>query len=145
MTNNYDPPTQTQEQQLLQQKFQAQLQATFSSDEWPVFIETHKDFSSCQLTLSVHTGIRWFDGHFPDQPVLAGVVQTHWAGELGRWIFAIEDDFIGMENLKFQTVILPDKEVTLRFDYDREKKSLKFKYFDDESSYSEGKLTFAKG
>lgn len=119
------------------------LKTQFSSNEWPQFIQIQPQENGCELTIDINPEIRWFEGHFPGQPVLAGVVQTHWAGELGKYLFNIEEDFQRIDNLKFQSVILPPLIIALKFEYIEEKNSLKFKFCDDDCAYSEGKIVFA--
>ncbi len=119
------------------------LKSAFSSLEWPGFIAMNLDDDICILTVKIHHDIRWLEGHFPGQPVLAGVVQTHWAGSLCQYIFSIDDPFVGIDNLKFQSVIMPEKELDIRLEYNREKNTVKFRFYDELAVYSEGKIAFA--
>ncbi len=120
-----------------------QLKTRFSSDQWPHFRSAQTDGDACRLALHISAEICWFEGHFPGQPVLAGVVQTHWAGQLARFIFAVDGDFQRIDNLKFQTVVLPDSDIVLSLDFDRAANAVKFKFFGEESAYSQGKLVFS--
>jgi len=120
------------------------LKTRFASNEWPVFLHSNTEGKFCHLAINIHAGLRWFEGHFPGQPVLAGVVQTHWAGMLCRYIFSINDDFQRIDNLKFQSVILPGNDIELVLEYNGLANAVKFKYFDDQATFSEGKLVFAE-
>jgi len=122
-----------------------QLQDTFPAKEWPHFQAIEECEHEVTLNLDVHKDIRWFTGHFPEQAVLAGVVQTHWAGELGKYLFPLGENFVRLDNLKFQSVILPGQMLQLQMQYDPEKNSLKFKYFSGETTFSEGKFVFEQG
>lgn len=86
----------------------------------------------------------WLEGHFPQQPVVAGVVQTHWAGELAQYLFPLGDNFIRIDNLKFQQVILPGQSLQLSLDYSvaADSSAVKFRYQQGDSIFSEGKLVF---
>ena len=119
------------------------LSQLFDGDEWPTF-ESLETPGNTQALINLYTDERilWFEGHFPEQAVLAGVVQTHWAAELGKHLFPLGEDFQQLGNLKFQAVILPNQSVTLALDYKPETNSLSFKYYDDETNYSEGKFQF---
>ncbi|WP_086933108.1 hypothetical protein [Agarilytica rhodophyticola] len=119
------------------------IKTQFSSDEWPQFVSVQEQENGCGLTIDVNQNVRWFEGHFPGQPVLAGVVQTHWAAELGKFIFSIEEDFQRIDNLKFQNVIMPPLTIVLKLEFLSEKNALKFKFYDDDCTYSEGKIVFA--
>ena len=119
------------------------LQTLFPTEEWPTFVSIEELDNTITLDLLVTPSIRWFEGHFPEQPVLAGVVQTHWAGELGKHFFELGDAFKGLDNLKFHAVILPDQHLKLELRFDPEKKSLAFSYKDADTTYSEGKFRFS--
>jgi 3-hydroxymyristoyl/3-hydroxydecanoyl-(acyl carrier protein) dehydratase len=121
-----------------------ELSQRFPKAQWPLFESLNKNDNHVSLQINVHPDIHWFEGHFPDQPVLAGVVQTHWAGELGKYFFETGDEFCRIDNLKFQSVILPDMQLELILEYLVEKNSVKFQYRDQERIFSEGKIVFAK-
>jgi len=122
----------------------SQLSEQFPSDEWPHFLNVTKENNSVVLSIEIHPNIRWFTGHFPEQAVLAGVVQTHWAGEFGKYFFPLGEEFRRLDNLKFQSVILPKQTLNMSLQFDEEKHALKFKYYEDEKTYSEGKFFFEK-
>jgi len=120
-----------------------QLQSHFSGDEWPIMLSLDEENNQYSIQLDIKSDIRWFEGHFPGQPVLAGVVQTHWAGELSKYIFPVGDDFQRIDNLKFQSVILPDINLALKLVYLPNKNAVKFSYTDSDNNYSTGTLVFA--
>lgn len=124
----------------------AELTQRFSSHEWPKFVDIEAAANGWAISLFIDENIRWFTGHFPEQPVLAGVVQTHWAAELGKFLFPLGDNFIRIDNLKFQTVILPGQSVTLHLEYlpDSENCALKFRYVHGDIAFSEGKFVFRR-
>jgi hypothetical protein len=75
--------------------------------------------------------------------VVAGVVQTHWASEIAKWVFASGDEFIRIDNLKFQQVVLPEQQLQLTLDYSTNTTTaIKFRYSQGETLFSEGKLVF---
>ena len=118
------------------------LRQAFSSAEWPHFLQLDVAPNGYAIVLDIHAGIRWFDGHFPQQPVLAGIVQTHWAAELGKFLFPLSDKFVRVDNLKFQTVVLPGQQLTLLLEHLPNSGALKFRYVQDELNFSEGKCVF---
>ncbi|MDB4807084.1 hypothetical protein OAG89_03785 [Pseudomonadales bacterium] len=119
-----------------------QLQSDFAGDGWPIILSLDSEEHQYSLQLDIRSDIKWFEGHFPGQPVLAGVVQTHWAGELSKCFFPIGEDFQRIDNLKFQSVILPDIKLELRLVYLANKNAVKFSYSDSEHNYSTGTLIF---
>jgi 3-hydroxymyristoyl/3-hydroxydecanoyl-(acyl carrier protein) dehydratase len=135
----------------------AQLRDQFTSNHWPR-IETcelsEQDVSNpavnpqeCRLQLYIAEDMHWLTGHFPQQPVVAGVVQTHWAGEIAKYVFRLSDDFVRIDNLKFQQVILPAQSLSLKLQYapatePAKPSAVKFCYSKGERIFSEGKLIF---
>ncbi len=119
-----------------------ELHQHFCSPDWPEFLDAQLSGTTYTITLHVNPDIRWFEGHFPEQPILAGVVQTHWAAELGKFLFDITQDVIRIDNLKFQSVILPDQTLQLILDYLPDTNTLKFSYRSTELNFSEGKFLF---
>lgn len=118
------------------------LRHAFSGTEWPHFLGLDVVQNGYALALDIHASIHWFDGHFPQQPVLAGIVQTHWAVELGKFLFPLGDKFVRIDNLKFQTVVLPGQQLTLLLEHLPNSGAFKFRYVQDELNFSEGKCVF---
>ena len=69
-----------------------------------------------------------FEGHFPDQPILPGVVQVDWALRLGAEAFGPLGAFSSLEQLKFQAVITPGEPIELRLAWDAAAQELGFAY-----------------
>jgi acyl-coenzyme A synthetase/AMP-(fatty) acid ligase len=84
----------------------------------------------------------YFDGHFPDRPILAGVVQIDWAIALGRRCFDLPPAFQSIQGLKFQRMIPPGLPVTLELIYDPAKSCLSFKSSSELGSHAGGRIFF---
>ncbi|PKH07074.1 hypothetical protein [Moritella sp. Urea-trap-13] len=103
---------------------------------------------SAILTLHIPTDLDYFKGHFDQAPILAGVVQLHWAAELAQQYLDIAPtDVMGIQVLKFQEMILPGHEVVLTLTKKSTEKVL-FSYQStmangDVKSHSSGRLIFA--
>lgn len=123
----------------------AHLRHQFASTHWPRFDGLITCEQRCRLDIFIGADMHWLEGHFPQQPVVAGVVQTHWAGEIAKQLFATGDEFIRIDNLKFQQVILPEQslQLTLEANVSAENRSIKFCYRTDDTLFSEGKLVFS--
>ena len=125
------------------------LKKTYSDLCWPRFdslnidsIDTGSGASAKAVLQVIPTEeLHWFAGHFPSQPVLPGVVQTHWAGKLVRHIFSPAGTFSRIENLKFHSVVLPNMPLTLTL-YQKHSETFTFTYHHNEQILSEGKLVF---
>jgi len=93
------------------------------------------------LELDVPLDLAHFTGHFPQTPVLPGVVQVDWAQQLARQLIKdLPPRFSGMEVLKFQQLVRPGDrlQLTLRFDAPRGK--LYFTFRNGEAACSSGRI-----
>lgn len=116
----------------------------FQGDEWPELLDFEQHEDKCDFRLAIGAELKWLKGHFPNQPVLPGVVQTHWACCMARHVFSPQTSIKRIDNLKFQNVILPPQWVRLELVYHATKTFVTFRYSDTASTqpYSEGKLVF---
>jgi len=100
------------------------------------------------LTLHIPTDLDYFKGHFDQAPILAGVVQLHWAAEFAQQYLDIAPtDVMDIQVLKFQEMILPGHEVVLTLTKKSAEKVL-FSYQStmangEVKSHSSGRLIFA--
>jgi len=118
------------------------LFAGFNANDWPEILSFSQDSNEVVIVdMGVSENISWFKGHFPEQAVLPGVVQTHWVGCLSETLFKL-DDFTKVSNLKFKNMILPGVQVSLSLKHKEEKNSVVFKFYDDNMTYTEGQMFF---
>jgi acyl-coenzyme A synthetase/AMP-(fatty) acid ligase len=101
---------------------------------------TGADDASFQIHLPEN--LFYFEGHFEDTPILAGVVQLDWAIEFARQHLAIPGAFQRIEALKFFNVLMAGDDVTLTLGYDRDAGRLKFDYVSGEIRHSSGRVIF---
>ncbi|MCL2872547.1 MAG: AMP-binding protein [Betaproteobacteria bacterium] len=90
------------------------------------------------LTLALRDCLYAFDGHFPELPILPGVIQIDWALRLAQRCFPIEGRFSGLRQLRFQRILRPDDEVTLTLRFSPEKKEVRFSYASKWGEHSQG-------
>ena len=81
-----------------------------------------------RLTLRVDDNLFWFQGHFPDQPILPGVTQVDWAIRYALRVFDLKGSFSGVDKVKFQRPILPGNTLELLLNWDGAKQKLAFQY-----------------
>ncbi|MGE0115897.1 MAG: hypothetical protein AB7T07_13570 [Steroidobacteraceae bacterium] len=100
------------------------------------------DDAAVSIHLRVQPELSWFVGHFPEVPLLPGVVQTTWAVEFGRRHFELPPQFRYMNNMKFMRFILPGTQVELRLRYFADKGELSFEYREGAAVCASGRMGF---
>ncbi|MGI9323154.1 MAG: AMP-binding protein [Pseudomonadales bacterium] len=104
--------------------------------------DTRVDANERQLELTIQPELFYFQGHFPMQPILPGIVQVHWATHYGREAFPCCKTFARMEAVKFQQVIRPGQRLTLNIKHNSKNNKLTFAYFHNDLRFSSGRLCF---
>jgi len=92
------------------------------------------------IRLDLPEGHAAFAGHFPNQPILPGVVQTHWAIRLGAELLETGCDAATDFQVKFRRVIQPGEPLELSLRHDRAKASLSFEYRQQGEVASTGRI-----
>lgn len=125
----------------------AQLENQFDDALWPRLITCKVTEQELEVAFTLPSSLAYFEGHFPSQAVLPGVVQIHWAGELSRLIFDLEG-FIAMQNIKFINMALPEAQLRLQIvpRLDKQQVSFKYSHFDEGAPMiiSSGTLKFLR-
>lgn len=121
------------------------LTKMMTGDQWPQLLDLKQAEDMAELVLQIPADLRWLKGHFPSQPVVAGVVQTDWACRIALCLFNLEREPKRIDNLKFQNVIIPPQTVKLELLHATASQSIHFRYRNPElpdHTFSEGKLVF---
>lgn len=92
------------------------------------------------LALRIPIDMPLFDVHFPELPILPGVVQIAWALAYGKVYFNTPATCRRVEMLKFQRPLRPGDQVQLSLRYDPTLQRLHFGYARDDMEYSSGRL-----
>jgi len=109
---------------------------------WPEVLSENIDESQIDLQLFIPEDLDYFNGHFPDAPILAGVVQLHWAVEYTKKYFLFtEFEVKNIEVLKFQVVIIPGQKLQLTLIKKTANKVL-FSYGSDKGQHASGRIVF---
>jgi 3-hydroxymyristoyl/3-hydroxydecanoyl-(acyl carrier protein) dehydratase len=88
------------------------------------------------------SNLLYFDGHFPGQPILPGVVQLDWVIRFGRECFDLPAEFRAVHALKFRRVIPPNLPFTLELNYRPGTGMLDFKILSDLGTHASGRVLF---
>lgn len=101
---------------------------------------THQDDRHVFL-LDVLPGLPCFEGHFPSQPVLPGVVQLHWAALLARKHFGFKSAPREVRRLKFRSIVVPPRRIELQMERVKEN-SVAFSITSEGVAHAAGTLIF---
>lgn len=99
----------------------------------------------CILTLELPQNLCYFEGHFPDKPILAGVVQLEWAIVFGReYLDICKNDVTSVEVLKFQQLTVPGSTIKLTLTAKSDNK-FTFGYASDVGNHASGRIKLGDG
>lgn len=101
-----------------------------------------KEFQRAVYELTPPSNLLYFEGHFPNTPILPGVVQVHWAIHYGRQCFDLPKTFRQISKLKFQKVIQPNTTITLELTHETTKNQLNFIYYSKIGQHASGSICF---
>jgi 3-hydroxymyristoyl/3-hydroxydecanoyl-(acyl carrier protein) dehydratase len=120
------------------------------SGKYPTIVQSqHPASNEVELLLNIDRDICYFDGHFPQAPILPGVVQIHWAEHYGREYFTEQlparESFSQLEAIKFQHIIRPSQQVKLKLTWLADKRKLNFQLSDQQGDmqYATGRIAFS--
>ncbi len=94
------------------------------------------------LDLHIPAELSYFLGQFPNMPVLPGVVQVDWAIHYAHHHLPVTGDFIAIEHIKFQSLVLPDAILELALNWHSESYHLEFSFTTRARKYSSGRILF---
>ncbi len=106
----------------------------------PIILSQNIDLPLAEFELLVPEDLFYLQGHFPEEPVLPGVVQIDWAISLARSVFSLMPDFLGLESLKFHRIIKPLTQLKLVLEHAETSGKLQFSYTSDAGQHSQGRV-----
>jgi 3-hydroxymyristoyl/3-hydroxydecanoyl-(acyl carrier protein) dehydratase len=92
------------------------------------------------LTIDMSPELAAFSGHFPNNPILPGVVQIDWAVRFAAIHFGIKEISARDFQVKFRNIIRPGEPLALTFKLDCSKNRLSFTYQSGDALMSSGQL-----
>jgi 3-hydroxymyristoyl/3-hydroxydecanoyl-(acyl carrier protein) dehydratase len=108
-----------------------------------IFSATEVTATTVRRRLRVASDQAWFAGHFPGEPILAGVVQVQLAVESARLLPGIAAQPSAIHQLKFKAPIRPDCELDLELQLDASRQTVSFRYTCGTTECSSGRLLYA--
>ncbi|MDH3613130.1 MAG: hypothetical protein OEU90_10975 [Gammaproteobacteria bacterium] len=115
-----------------------------ADSNFPRVLSATADSGCVRVKLDISPDLTWFRGHFPDQPVLPGVIQLHWAVIVSRAFFEFSGSPRELKRLKFKKIVTPPRvlELSLRWHASNE---VQFEFCGPDAQYSLGRLVFPEG
>jgi 3-hydroxymyristoyl/3-hydroxydecanoyl-(acyl carrier protein) dehydratase len=71
------------------------------------------DGDRAELSLRLPESLVWFQGHFPEKPILPGIAQTHMAAQWAECFWGFEPNNANVTQLKFRRILQPGNVVRL--------------------------------
>lgn len=96
-----------------------------------------------QIELSVPRDLAYLEGHFPDAPIVPGVVQIDWAIQLAARYLQLELEAGTQFQVKYRRLLLPDRQITLTLRCKND--HLRFDYADHGELLSSGSIRLKQG
>jgi 3-hydroxymyristoyl/3-hydroxydecanoyl-(acyl carrier protein) dehydratase len=123
------------------QQIDAWLQAPMPQDA--LLLDEQEHDGVWTLALRVPLDLLYFPGHFPQAPVLPGVVQIAWALAFAATRLGTPSRCHVMEALKFQQLLRPGDRADLTLRHDAARHKLHFAYRHGDKAYSSGRLAWS--
>ena len=103
---------------------------------YPNIVSLKNNGQNAEISLIFSKNSNFFKGHFPDFPILPGVVQLFFAKEFARDIFNLNFVPQKVKKVKFSSIIKPEMKINLVLT--RNETSIEYKYADGEKTFSSG-------
>lgn len=109
---------------------------------FPQIDHVEQSDESLTLSLTISRDVYYFSGHFPQAPILPGVVQVHWALHFIEQYFGKNiSDYQYLDALKFQVIIAPEYQVKFTINKMTNDK-FSFNYSSDRGTHSSGRVVY---
>lgn len=113
-----------------------------STLEFPQVLSRIDDPPNHRLLINVTPDLDCFHGHFPGNPILAGVTQLHWAVRASGRLYELNEVPLEVKRLKFKNVVSPPMELELVLSK-ISVNEVQFEFVSPGHVHSEGRLVFA--
>ncbi len=127
------------------------LDCLLKNDKWvsstklnqtlPPVLSIIRDLDQHRLLFDLSPDLPWFEGHFPGYPVLAGIVQLHWAVSCSIGLLGFKSPPVEVVRLKYKNVIVPPAIVELSL-LQVKKHEVQFEFTSPDKIHSLGRLIF---
>jgi 3-hydroxymyristoyl/3-hydroxydecanoyl-(acyl carrier protein) dehydratase len=105
----------------------------------PIALSEERSERALKRRLRVPADLAFLEGHFPGRPIVAGVVQIHWALQAARELLGERARARSLDGVRFRELLLPGEELSLELEWDGAQ-SLQFKLADGARVFSSGRI-----
>ena len=93
----------------------------------------------CERKVKVPENLGWFEGHFPNFPVVPAVVQVQWVMDAARELLGKAVVLERIEALKFKEPLRPGQVFRLRVELSASRDLLEFRLWEEGHLFSSGR------
>jgi 3-hydroxymyristoyl/3-hydroxydecanoyl-(acyl carrier protein) dehydratase len=101
-----------------------------------------QDLRSMSCSFLVPQDLPVLDGHFPDVPIVPGIMQVGWVAELARTHALVTGRCTGIVTAKFRRLMLPGMYIDASLESGPEARQLRFRLQAGDTVVSTGRLQF---
>lgn len=109
----------------------------------PIVLGEERSANTLVRELCVPADLAFLEGHFPGQPVVAGVVQLHWVMIAAAEILGEMPRVRVLEGLRFRDALLPEQRFRLSLELSEARDRLRFELSDGERVFAKGRAMLA--
>lgn len=113
-----------------------------SQNALPAYTLLESTASKVRLTFQLPENHGAFEGHFPDFPLLPGILQVDWALRFAKAHWPFPGEFHALRALKFKGFIRPGDTLVLSLERTQTPLELHFRYQKDDVDMSSGRVCF---
>lgn len=105
----------------------------------PVVLAERRGARTLERELCVPADLAFLEGHFPGQPIVAGVVQLHWVMLAAAELLGATPRVRALEGLRFREALMPEQRFTLSLELSDARSGLRFELRDGERIFASGR------
>jgi acyl-coenzyme A synthetase/AMP-(fatty) acid ligase len=105
----------------------------------PIVLAEQRFARTLERELRVPADLAFLEGHFPGQPVVAGVVALHWVMLAAAELLGATPRVRALEGLRFREALLPEQRFTLSLELSDSRDALRFELRDGERIFASGR------
>jgi 3-hydroxymyristoyl/3-hydroxydecanoyl-(acyl carrier protein) dehydratase len=110
--------------------------------QFPQILDCDIQEKTVGLTFRILPKLICFTGHFPQHPILPGVIQLSWVESFGKIFFNIDLPFLCMEVIKFKKIICPADIIQMKLTWKPDSAKLYFELNSKTNSHSSGRMVY---